>query len=341
MKAALLTAPFTLDIREMDKPEPRPNEVLIKVRATGICGSDLHAYRGTHSFRTPPVVLGHELAGEVEQAGAEVKTIGVGDAVTVEPWVHCGRCSYCFEGKYNLCVDKRGMGTTEWQGSFAEYVIAPEDIVYKLPEGLSFEEGALVEPLAVGVHAVHLAGIQVGESVVVFGAGAIGLAILMCLNAAGASQIVVTDIEAFNLGVASQLGALEVVNVKEESLREVVNEITRGKGVDVAVVAAGVESLMKDATHVVKKNGRIIVPAIFDQQVTMDMLPLVYDEQHIHGSWAYTRKDFHIALDLLALGKVNPKSLVTHHVSLDEAKKAFDMLDKRTEKVLKILFTFQ
>jgi len=338
MKAVLLTAPFTLDIREMDKPEPRPNEVLIKVKATGVCGSDLHAYRGTHPFRKPPVVLGHELAGEAEQVGREVKMIRVGDRVTVEPWVRCGKCPYCFEGKYNLCVEKRGMGTTEWQGSFAEYVVAPEDVVYKLPEGVSYEEGALVEPLAVSVHTVRRARVRLGESVAVLGAGPIGLGILACLHEAGATKLIITDIENFNLKLASRLEATVVVNAKEKSLQGVVDEVTDGVGLDIAVIAAGEKSLVNEASKIVKKGGRVVVPAIFDESPEVDMFKIVYSEQNIQGVWAYTRKDFNIAIDLLASGKVDLRPLITHRIPLDEAIKVFKILDKRTEKAVKIVF---
>ena len=341
MKAALLAAPFRWEIKDIDKPSPEANEILIKVKVAGICGSDLHAYRGTHPFRTPPLVSGHELAGEVERVGGKVQKIQPGDSVTVEPWTHCGSCAYCLEGKYNLCLHRLGMGTTEWQGSFAEYVVVPEDSVYKLPGGVSYEEGALVEPLAVSVHTVREIGIGLGESVVILGTGTIGLGIIACLHASGATRLIVTDVEDLNLKIAANLGATRGVNVKERSIQEVVDEVTDGKGVDIAVIAAGEESLVRDASEIVKKRGRIIVPAIFDNYPGMDMFRVVYGEQNIQGSWAYTGKDFDIAIDLLASGKISVKSLVTHRFSLREVERAFDILDKRRERAIKALFVFE
>lgn len=335
-----MKTPFTVEVINLDKPSLRGNEVLIKVKATGICGSDVHAYRGTHPFRKPPVILGHEIAGEVEEVGKKVKNIQLGDPITVEPQTHCGSCPYCFEGKYNLCLQKKVMGTSEWRGSFAEYVVAPEDILYKLPEEVTYEKGALVEPLAVGVHTVKEAKLRLGESVVIFGAGTIGLVVLACLHVAGATKVVVTDIQEFNLKLASQLGATQTVNVNKLSPKKAVDKLTGGRGVDVAIIAAAVEGLVKEATQVVKKTGRIIVPAIFDEYAKVDMFPIVYGEQHLQGSWAYTKKDFTIAIDLLALGKVNLNSLITHRIPLDNAQKAFEVLDKRSEKVVKILFNF-
>jgi L-iditol 2-dehydrogenase len=340
MKAALLVAPFRIKIEDTEEPSPGADEVLIKVKATGICASDLHAYRGTHPFRTPPVVLGHELAGEVEKVGDRVQKIRPGDSVTVEPWTHCGRCTHCLYGKYNLCSRRLAMGTTEWQGSFAEYVVAPEDSIYKLPEELSFEEGALVEPLAVSVHVARETEVELGKTVVILGAGTIGLGILACLRASGAGKIIVTDVEISNLRMATDLGASEVVNVKERSIEEVVNEATEGKGMDIAVIAVGEENLVQEASRIVKKGGRIVIPAIFDKLPEVDMFKIVYGEQNIQGSWGYTGKDFDIAIDLMALGKVNLKRLITDHFSLDDAEKAFRILDKRGEKVIKILFTF-
>lgn len=339
MKAVLLTAPFTLNIIEMDKPEPKPNEVLIKVKAAGICGSDLHAYRGSHPFRKPPVVLGHELAGEVEKVGADVTMVRLAERVTVEPWVYCGECPYCFEGKYNLCTDKLGMGTTAWQGSFAEYVVTPETTVHKLPPGVPYELGVFVEPLAVSVHVVRQTHVGLGESVVVLGAGPIGLGTLACLCAAGATQLIATDIRNHNLRLATQFGATETINVREQSVQEIVEKVTGGEGVDIVVVAAGEGSLVNDGSRLIRKGGRVVILAMFEESPEVDLFRIVYSEQRIQGSSAYTGKDFKTAIDLLVLGKLDLKPLISHRFVLDEAQKAFDILDKTSEEVVKILFT--
>jgi len=340
MKAILLSAPFKLELKDIKKPVPGNHDVLIKVKATGICGSDLHTYRGTHPFRIPPLFPGHEFAGRVEEVGKKVINIHVGDSVTVEPWTHCGKCDYCLEGKTNLCPNKVAMGTNEWHGSFAEYVVAPEYVVYKLPDEVWYEEGALIEPLAASVHAVRRAEVKLGETALVFGAGTIGLGTLLFLNEAGITKTIITDIDDFNLSLAKQLGATRTVNVKDEVVHEVVHEITDGRGVDIVIIAAGVKSLVKEATTIIKKNGKIIVPAIFNEMLQVDMFKVVNGEHNIRGSWAYTKKDFDIVIDLITLGKINPKPLITHRFSLNEANDAFAILDQRSEKAVKILFTF-
>ncbi|MBC7189411.1 alcohol dehydrogenase catalytic domain-containing protein [Candidatus Aerophobetes bacterium] len=339
MKAVLLEAPFKVKIKEIERPSPKENEVLIKVKATCVCGSDIHAYRGTHPFRLPPIVPGHEMAGEVVETGKNVKDIKPGDPVTVEPWSYCEKCEFCREGKFNLCLNKKGMGTKDWQGSFAEYVVAPEKSVYKLPSNVSFEEGALVEPLAVCVHVVRKADITLGDKVVILGAGPIGLGILMCCSEAGANKVVITDIEEFNLRFASKIGGISV-NAGKDCLEKVVEEATRGKGADTVVIAAGEESLVNQASKIIKKAGKVIIPALFEKPAELDMFEIVYGEKTLVGSWAYVSRDFHLAIELLASKKIRAKDLITHRFRIEDAEEAFQIVDKRKEKVIKAVFVF-
>jgi len=337
MKACILKKPYEVEITEMETPKPGPREVLIRVKATGLCGSDLHAYRGTHKFRIPPIVSGHELAGVVEKTGDEVRLLKKGDRVTVEPWTHCGRCEFCIAGRSNLCTDKVAMGTARWSGSFAEYVTAPEAVTYRLPENVSFETGTLIEPLAASMHALRRVGMRPGERAVVFGAGAIGLSILLLLKACGTVGCIVTDVEDFNLEIATVLGAERTVNTKKSSLSDAVLELTRGMGADVAFVAAGASRLVQDATQVLKRGGKIAVPAIFDGPVSLDMFPAVFGEQDILGSWSYTKRDFDVVIDLLSNGMLDPMPLITHRMPLEDVGQAFAIADKRSENIVKML----
>ncbi|MBN2324823.1 MAG: alcohol dehydrogenase catalytic domain-containing protein [Spirochaetes bacterium] len=338
MKACVLNKPYDVGMAEMKTPTPGPREVLVRVKATGLCGSDLHAYRGTHKFRIPPIISGHELAGVVEKIGDDVRLLKEGDRVTVEPWTHCGRCEFCIAGRSNLCTDKVAMGTADWSGSFAEYVTAPEEVTYLLPENVPFEAGALIEPLAASMHAVRRAGTRPGERAVVFGAGAIGLSILLLLKACGIVGCIVTDIEDFKLQLAESLGADRTVNTSTGDLSEEISDFTGGRGADVAFVAAGAGRLLQDATLSLKRGGRIAVPAIFDGPLSVDMFPPVFGEHDILGSWSYTKKDFDIVIDLLSSGTVDPLPLVTHRLPLNEAKRAFSIADKRSENAVKMLF---
>lgn len=175
MKVTILSNVYKINVIEIEKPKIKENEVLIRVKSSGICGSDLHAYRGHHPFRKPPVILGHEVSGVVEELGKAVDNIKVGDRVTVEPQLGCGECVYCLEGKYNLCINRRAPGIGSWMGSFSEYFVPPYKVVYKLPDTVNYDRGALIEPLAVGVHAVRNANIQLGDTIAILGAGTIGL----------------------------------------------------------------------------------------------------------------------------------------------------------------------
>ncbi|MHB1417626.1 MAG: zinc-dependent alcohol dehydrogenase, partial [Chloroflexota bacterium] len=179
MKAAVLTAHYHIEFADIPEPEPKANEVKIKVISAGICGSEVHAFKGTHPFRHPPAILGHELAGEVVAVGDEINGYKVGDRVTVEPQILCGVCDACRAGYPNLCDNKVVLGTQKWVGGYAEYIVAPEQTLYKIPDSVSYDEAVMIEPLAVGVHAVREAKLKVGQSAIILGGGTIGLATLV------------------------------------------------------------------------------------------------------------------------------------------------------------------
>jgi L-iditol 2-dehydrogenase len=340
MKAALLTAPYQIDLQEVEEPRLSSADVLIKVRCVGVCGSDVHAYKGTHPFRKPPVILGHEMAGEVADVGEEVTLFEKGDRVSVEPQTYCRQCSTCYQGHYNLCNNKRILGTTPWPGAFSEYVAIPEDKVYLLPDGVSFEEGALVEPLAVGIHAAQIAKIRMGDWVLVMGSGTIGLATLVALREAGATRVITTDVEDFNLARARELGAWATVNVRRESLEKRVKEWTKGEGVDAAVIAVHIPSLIDESLGLVRKRGRVVLVAIFDEEATIDPFKIGFTEVEVVGSWTYDGKDFRAAIDLMSQGRITVESFITHRWPIERVREALDLVDKRTENMIKVVLHF-
>lgn len=340
MKAALLTAPYQIGLQEVEKPRLGSYDVLIKVRCVGICGSDLHTYRGTHPFRKPPVILGHEMAGEVVEVAEDVSLFKKGDRVSVEPQTYCHHCPSCYQGNYNLCSNKRILGTTPWPGAFAEYVVIPEDKVYLLPDGLSFEEGAMVEPLAVGIRAAQMAQPRIGDTVLIMGSGTIGLATLAALKEAGVTRTIATDVEDFNLAKAKGLGAWSTVNVARESLAEKVKEWTRGEGVDAAVIAVGVPSLIDESLGLVRKKGRVVLVALFDDKAAIDTFKIVSTEAEVVGSWVYTGREFQAAIDLMSQGRIETKSFITHRWPIERIGEALDLVDKRTEDLIKIVLHF-
>jgi 2-desacetyl-2-hydroxyethyl bacteriochlorophyllide A dehydrogenase len=341
MKAAVLQDYFKLGFEEIPEPEPAPNEVKIKVVATGICGSEIHAYKGTHPFRVPPSILGHEMAGDVVAVGEDVTGVAVGERVTINPQRVCHECEQCLSGNENRCASKLMLGVQGWTGSFAEYVVAPEELVYKLPDHLSYEEGTMAEPLAVAVHAVRISGLGPGSSAVVLGGGTIGLCTLVAARAAGATATIVTDAVDFNLQVARDLGATATVNVRSQNLKEVVAEVTGGRGADYAFVTVGLSAVMNQAIESVKKGGRVVAIALFEEPITIkETFNIIGSERIIQGSMTYSPEDVQRALDMIASGEVEIDKLITQRLPIADVQRGFQIVDEKLEDCVKVVLTY-
>jgi len=338
MKAAVLRDYYNLAIEEVPEPEPEPNEVKIRVVATGICGSEMHAYKGTHPFRHPPAILGHEMAGDVVALGAEVKQLAVGDRVTIDPQKVCGVCDDCRTGHPNYCPRKIMLGVREWMGSFGEYIVCPESQVYRLPNHVSYYDGSMVEPLAVGVHAVRQAGIGPNSSVLELGGGAIGLSVMAAAIDAGATTTIVTDVLDFNLEVARKLGATATVNVRCQDVNQVVAEVTGGKGVDAALVTIGLSVVVNQAVRAVRKRGKVVLIAIFEEPISIeDSFAVISGERALVGSQTYNPQDVQDALDLICSGQVDVGAMITHCLPIDQIQHAFEIVDKRLQDCIKVI----
>ncbi|MGD8401676.1 MAG: alcohol dehydrogenase catalytic domain-containing protein, partial [Bacillota bacterium] len=312
MRCAVLTEIYKFHLDNLPQPKPKPGEVLIKVNLTGICGSEVHAFKGTHPYRKPPVILGHELAGRIVVVTPGVKKLQVGDRVTVEPQISCQNCSFCLRGDINLCNSKIVLGTKEWPGSFAEYITAPESIVYKLPDNLSDAEGVMVEPLAVAVHAVKKSELAFTDTCVILGAGTIGLMTLLCVKIAGATNIIVTDTVDYNLDVAKKMGADYAFNVKKVNTTAAIKKITGEKGSDVVFITAGIPSVLNDSLQCVIKKGRVVPVALFDEAVPVEMFRITGSELNISGTIMYNHDDFEDAIKLLGKKTVDVNPAITH-----------------------------
>lgn len=336
MKAAVLTEIRKIEIKSIKKPEIRDDEVLIKVKSTGICGSDLHAYRGIHPFRKPPVVLGHELSGNIAETGKRITKFKIGDKVTVEPHIGCGKCEYCLSGNYNLCKEKKVPGIGEWTGTFAEYFAAPEKTIYKLSDDLSFDEGALIEPLAVGVHAVRQSGIKLGDSVAILGAGTIGLMSLIAAKQVGVTKIFITDFLDYNLEKAKKFGADYTINPSRENVLEKVKKILP-YGVSKVIITAAFRPVWEEAVKISKKSGNICVVGMFDKEVQVDFLNMLMAEKSVSTSWVYLREDFIRAIEITKKIDLNP--LITHKLPLYKALEGLKKMDERKENVIKIILS--
>lgn len=336
MRVAVVTEPFKVEIQDRPVPEVGAKDVLIKVERAGICGSDLHLYKGTHAFRKPPAVLGHEVSGVVCETGKEVTRFKAGDHVTVEPQVACGKCEYCRSENENLCLNKTVPGTDAWLGTFAEYFCAPEQTVYHLKPGISFEAGALVEPLAVAVQALNQYSGEAKESVAILGCGTIGLLVLAVARQRGFQDIYCTDTAPFNRELALKMGAKASYDPLNVDAAAMIREATGGRGVDVCVVAAGAPDIIDQASSLTKKLGEIILVSMITKPIPVYTYSFVFNEQKLIGTMTYTSEAFAEANRLINEGLcVEP--IITHNLPLEESGRGLMILDKKTENAGKIL----
>jgi len=326
-------------VEVVDVPVPglEAGEVLIRVRASAICGSDLGIYKYTPAYSKMklPVVLGHEFAGEIVEAGEGVVGFEVGDRVLSESVKACGSCRFCREGMPNLCESSTLFGI-HTDGGFAEYVAVPHTLLHGVPDGMSFEVAAVVEPLSNALHFVRdITPIRRGNFVVVHGIGPIGLFSAQLFRISGARVLITgigVDTERFK--IAERLG-FESVNIEDEDLAERVNDLTDGGGADIAFVAVGAGSALRQALHVVRKKGQVTVVGIFPGMVELPITDVVRREITLAGAYDAKPVNFEQSIELLMSGAVNAEELITHRFSLDEAEEAFQIADsKRGCKVL-------
>ncbi len=336
MRVAIVTEPYKVEIEDRPVPEVGKKDVLIKVVRAGICGSDIHLYKGTHAFRNPPAALGHEVSGEICQVGEAVTRYKVGDRVTVEPQIPCGECDFCKSGHVNLCKNKIVPGTAAWCGTFAEYFLAPEQAVYKLEDSVSYDVGALIEPLAVAVQAMNLTTDPGRDAIAILGSGTIGLLVLAVAVKRGYKKIFCTDTAPFNREMALKLGATAVYDPLHENVEELIKEATGGAGVDVCVVAAGAPNIIDQASAVTKKLGEVVLVAMITKPIPVYTYSFVFNEQKLIGSMTYTTEAFQEACEMVNEG-ILIEPIITHCLPLEEAGKGLRILDEKSEDAGKIL----
>ena len=326
MQALMFTA-----IKEnqlLDVPTPvidRPDGVLLKVKSVGVCGSDLHGYTGHTGRRTPPLIMGHEVTGEVIETGEAVEDLPVGSRVAVQPVEFCGVCAQCVAGRRNVCEKRRLMGMN-MPGAYAEYVTWPASNLFRLPDSLSFENGALAEPLSIAVHAVSLAHIRPYDSALIVGAGPIGLLTLAVLRLTGVNMIAVSDASDARLEMARALGAQVTINVTRQNPRQVVDEFTNGSGVDLAFEAVGLSATAQQSLEVTRNKGTVIWIGNNQRMIEIDMQAIVTRELSVIGSYGMTDEEFQRSLRLLADGRIPTDRLINRRASLEEGPELFDQL---------------
>jgi L-iditol 2-dehydrogenase len=331
MKAAVLQAPNVLRLAEMATPEAAPGELVLRVRAATVCGTDLRILSGrkTKGVRFPSVI-GHEFAGDVVQAGAGVTQFKVGDRVCMDPVIPCRACAYCKSGRENVCINRQAMGY-EFDGAFAEYIRIPAIAlaagnVFHMPEGMSFEAAALAEPLACCINGQRNAQVGMGDSVVILGAGPIGLMHAALARAAGARQVIVSEPNAARRQAAAERGVNHAFDPTSGSLADFVKAHTDGLGADVVILAIGVPQLANEALTLVRRGGRVNLFAGFSagDTSTIDVNLIHYGELIVTGASALSRRDYELALNMLASGQIDAATLITHRYEVADSLAAFD-----------------
>jgi L-iditol 2-dehydrogenase len=322
-------------VENVPVPEPKEGEVLVRVKATGLCGSDLHGYQGTHPMIKWPVILGHEAAGVIAGCGPGVAGWREGDAVSVEPLFTCNRCPSCVSGNYHLCRELKFAGH-QLPGSLAEYFIAESRFVHIKPDTVSFEEAALAEPASSPLHAVERCRIRLGDFVAIFGCGITGMFLAQYALAKGA-EVLVTDLVDFKLELAKSFGVHHAVNPARESAVEKIRSRTGSMGADVVFEAAGKPETMLDTTAAVKAGGTIVLIGYTGRErESFDLTSITLSELNVLGSLAFCR-DFPVALKLMGQGKIRVKPMITQRIPLDDVEEGLRMMRDKKDKVLKVM----
>ncbi len=348
MKAAVMHGIRDVRLEERPVPDPGPHEVLVRVARVGVCGSDVHYFShgriGNFVVRAP-IILGHESAGTVVAAGSRVTRLRTGDRVAMEPGYTCRHCRYCKSGRYNLCPDVTFMATPPVDGAFCEYVAWPEDFTFRIPDRMTFEEAALLEPLSVGIWAAKRGGVQPGDTVAVWGAGAIGCVTLQAAAAAGATTLVAVDLEPFRLEAIQALGATHVINAREEDALARIRQITaeaagvplQSAGVDVAFETAGALATTRNTLASVRPGGvAVLVGLPPDPLVELDIVAAASKEIDIRGQFRYANC-YPVGIALVESGRVDLRPLVTHHFPLAGAAEALAFAEEAKQGSLKVV----
>lgn len=339
MKAAVLYKARDLRLEEVPTPEYGPDDVLVKIGSVGICGSDVHYWRtgaiGDFVVKAP-MILGHEVAGTVAEVGANVTSLKVGDRVALEPGVPCRRCEQCKTGRYNLCPDVRFFATPPVDGALSDYAVSPADFAYKIPDSLSLDAAALIEPLSVGIHACRRGNLTAGQSVLIAGAGPIGLTSLAAARAFGATEIFISDVRPHRLEIAKKMGATHAFDAREDA-EAVVREATGGRGVDLAVECAGAEPAFMSCLKTAKSGGAVVVVGLGDDSTyRVPMVELAVKELDLKGIFRYVYT-YPAAINLLTSGAVDLDPMITHHFPLDEMLTGFEYAEKGTDGAVKVM----
>ena len=332
----VMTEPGKITFRRIPVPEVQEGQVLVKIKRIGICGSDIHVYYGEHATTSYPVTQGHEVSGKVVQLGGGVEGLHVGQKVTIEPQVYCGKCYPCTHGKYNLCENLKVMGF-QTTGTASEYFAVDASKVTPLPDDMGYDEGAMLEPLAVTVHAAKRFEQLKGAKVAILGCGPIGILLAQSCRALVASQVLITDVSDYRLSLAKSVGADFAVNTSEKDFGEAMTEAFGTDKADVIYDCAGNNVTMGQAIKYARKGSKIVLVAVFAGPATVDLFTLNDHELDLDTTMMYRHEDYVDAIRLVNEGKIQLKPLMSRHFAFEAYQKAYQYIEENRETTMKVL----
>ena len=340
MLQQVMTAPGVIEFRETPRPIAAEGQVLVRIMRIGICGSDIHVYHGKHPFTRYPVTQGHEVSGRIEAVGSGVEGLSVGQKVTIEPQVCCGHCYPCTHGKYNLCEELKVMGF-QTTGTASEYFAVDAAKVTPLPETMSYDEGAMIEPLAVTVHAAKRFPELKGARVAILGCGPIGILLMQSCKALGAASVLVTDVSDYRLSVARSVGADYAVNTGETDMEQALRDAFGSDKADVIYDCAVSDITMGQAIRCARKGSTIVLVAVFSKMASVDLAVLNDHELELNTSMMYRHEDYVDAIRLVSEGKVQLRPLMSRHFAFRDYLEAYQYIDENREMTMKVIIDVQ
>lgn len=340
MKTAIIKGPNKMEIQERPMPKPGNQEVLVKVKSVGICGSDIHGFLGlSGKRRLPGLIMGHEASGIVEEIGKDVSILKKGDRVAIDPQIYCGYCYACKHGWQNLCDNMSFIGSSMRNlkdGAMCEYIVLSLKQLYKIPDDLSFNEAAMLDPVSNALHLFNRAYMEVGDTVAILGTGVIGLILVQVAKLKGAGKIIAVDVSDMRLSLAKAFGADMIVNSNKQNTVDVIMSITANRGVDIVVEAVGLSATYKDAINLASKRGQVLAFGFRDDEISIPLQPLLFKEITIIGNTAFV---FEIQpfIYFVSSGRIDVKPIITHVFSLDDVQKAFETAADQFSGAVKVM----
>jgi L-iditol 2-dehydrogenase len=339
MKQAVMTSPGIIEFRDVAVPPVGPRQIRVKIQRIGVCGSDIHVFHGKHPYTSYPVVQGHEVSATVESLGCDVADFNINDRVTIMPQVVCGTCYPCRSGRYHICDSLKVMGF-QTTGTASEYFVVDAAKCLVFPSAMSFEEGAMIEPLAVAAHALSRLGSVAGKKIAVYGAGPIGNLIAQAARGLGAEKVLITDVSEYRLKVARDCGIDSAVNPKTEDIAAAIGRCFGPDKADAALECVGIQATMDQAIANARKGSDIVVVGVFGERPLVD-LGLVQDrELRLIGTLMYTQKDYEAAIELIKTRRVSLDPLMSAHFPFAQYPEAYQFIEKSRDQSMKVFIDF-